>query len=324
MSGTSLVVDVEFKPQMQVDFASLVERQYDVLGGPTLEDLLAEEDDSGGEEDDTDDEDGDEPNGGSDRNEGLDENKEQTGREDEKEPAKATNTKDSNSNTSRKRRVAVGKYDLNDPFLDQDEDIPWESSSQPIQEGFFVFRGTIGPKEGVTTEKSTKTAKRKATEAKNGAPKRRKANNDGEKKPSTPRKKKKSAQPAEPTSAANAEESNATQSHVDVPPKETSSEKASETPDRSGELKPTNNPRPARNDGEKTKKSREKKVDKPTAPAADASVKSGVKPDEKENGIKDSPAAGENTTERQEPVSETAPPNKPPTLEEILAARPGS
>lgn len=342
MSGTSIVLDLEFQPHMQVDFAGLVERQYDVLGGPTLEDLLAEEDDSGGDDEDSDDDDGDEPNVSSDKNEALDENKDQTGKEEGKESSgketsKAAPAKDSSSNTTRKKRVAVGRYDLNDPFLDQDEEIPWESNSQPIQEGFFVFRGTIGPKEGASTEKTTKTGKRKAADTKNGAPKKRKSNNDGDKKPSTPRKKKKAATPTPAGSeSVNGEDEivSATEQQSDGQPAvNPGDENASAS---TGEaVKPAKNTRPVKNDTEKPKRGRQKKAEKSTSPSATNAETSqanstgdneSAKADqENKDSQGEEKQPSENATNSPPVVPPAAPPapqRKAPSLEEILASRP--
>lgn len=147
---TSIVLDVPFESNSVVDFNHLAEEKY---GYETIhpniviaDDLLVD--------DDADVEDGDDNN---------DEEEEEL----PKEPAPALNAQNpTQSAQTKKPKRMIGKYDLNDPFID-DAEMEWESQAAATRDGFFVYSGVIErERESTPPEKDTKKpGKRKKDES---------------------------------------------------------------------------------------------------------------------------------------------------------------
>lgn len=121
---TSIVLDIPFENNTVVDFNHLAEEKY---GYETIhpqivvaDDLLVDDDAEDGD-DNNDDEEEELP----------------------REPVVPGNTQNpTQSAQNKKPKRMIGKYDLNDPFID-DAEMEWESQAAATRDGFFVYSGVI-------------------------------------------------------------------------------------------------------------------------------------------------------------------------------------
>lgn len=162
----SVVLEVEFKPNVVVDFNQLAEKKYGFEAmHPTVstaDDLLVDDDGDDNEEGENDEEE--------DR-EDLPQLQAQKGQQ----MSTTAGTAVPSAQPSKKRRRKVGNYDLHDPFID-DAEMEWESTAAATKDGFFVYSGVF---ENEDTEPSSekdgkKSAKRKKESDNSATSKRRK------------------------------------------------------------------------------------------------------------------------------------------------------